>query len=113
MDPTVFIPHLPTRQNPINGDWVPTISLNPAAKLGELKVICDHPSDAAPEHFLQSQIRIAQAMRNVLAEDYIIIAGDPVLCALAIHEALHANGGVKVLRWNREARAYDLLIIED
>jgi hypothetical protein len=113
MDPIVYIPHLPTRQNPVNGDWVPTISLNPAAELGEIKVACDHPSDAAPDNFLDSLQRITSALHEITAQDYIIMTGDPVLCAGAIHVALGNVGKANVLRWNRENRAYDLLIIED
>jgi len=110
---TVFIPHLPTRQNPVDGLWVPTISLNPAAKLGELKVACNHPSDATPDNFSEALHRVALMLQSATAQDYIIMAGDPVLCAGAIHTALLNTGVANVLRWNRDTRAYDLLKIED
>jgi len=113
MEPTVYIPHLPTRQNPVNGDWVPTISLNPAAELGEIKVANDHPSDATPDNFEDSLHRIVTMLQRITAKDFIIMTGDPVLCAGAIHAALGNVGVANVLRWNRDTRAYDLLKIED
>ena len=113
MERTVFIPHLPTRQNPVDDTWVPTISLNPAAELGELKVICDQPSDAAPENIAAAMNEISKVINEFRSGDYIVMTGDPVLCAWAIHLALNWADRVCVLRWNREARRYDLLTIED
>lgn len=111
---TVFIPHLPTRQNPVDNSWVPTISLNPAAELGELMIICNHPSDAAPENIEVSGTRIEEAITGRhLIDDYILMAGDPVLCAAAIHWAWNEHGCVNILRWNRDERKYDLLYLEN
>jgi len=104
---------LPTRQNPVDGAWIPTISLNPAAELGELKVICDHPSDAAPEQFDAACVRLAKALDLATENDYIVMAGDVVLCAYAIHCVLTFTGVANVLRWNREERQYDHITIED
>ncbi len=112
MDPIVYIPHLPTRQNPlVNGQWIPTISLTPAAELGTLQVICDLPSDAAPENFEDAQQRVADKLSESSGEDYILMAGDPVLCGFAIHLMLSWFNQARVLRWNRESRSYDLLTL--
>jgi len=109
--PKVYIPHLPTRLNPLNNKWVPTISLSPAAELGTLCVINDRPSHAAPENIGEAHDRVIEEMATMDSRDYIAVIGDPVLCALAIHEALRHWNVVQVLRWNRLTRAYDLLRI--
>lgn len=112
MKRNVFIPHLPTRRNPVNGDWVPTISLTPAAELGEIQIACDRPTDAAPEHLEAAQTRIQSIMLDQYGrDDYIMMAGDPVLCAYAVYQAITYSGRANVLRWNRDRREYDLLTL--
>lgn len=109
MKPTVYVAHLPTRSDPVTGGPVPTINLQPAARIGELNIINQSPDDAAEEGFPFAAQRIRDALQSFTAEDYILMCGDSVLCAIAIHEAMLRCSGVKVLRWNRTARNYDLL----
>lgn len=113
MDRTVFIPHLPTRQNPVDGAWVPTISLRPAAELGALEISCEHPSDSAPENFPRSITKVRASLNSITDEDFILMAGDPVICAYAISYALERTGVANVLRWNRETRRYEHITIEE
>ena len=111
MERTVYIPHLPTRQNPIDNSWVPTISLEPAAKIGKLRTLCEHPSDASPENFSDACNYISKEMQGVNSDDFILMAGDPVICSFAIHCALLVCRKANILRWNREERSYDHLTI--
>lgn len=109
MKPNVYVPHLPTRPDPVTGGDVPTINLQPAARIGELNIINRSPKDAADDAFPFAASRIRNALQTFTADDYILMCGDVVLCAIAIHEAMLRVDGVKVLRWNRDARNYDLL----
>lgn len=111
--PRVFIPHLPTKINPLNQERIPTVTLQPAAKLGELVVINELPSDTALENFGRSHNMIIDVLHDMLdgPEDYIAFMGDPVLCALAVHEALKNWNVINVLRWDRQRREYDIIRI--
>lgn len=109
MKPIVYVPHLPTRSDPVMGGNVPTINLQPAARIGELNIINCTAEDAKESGFPFAAQRIRNALQTFTTDDYILMCGDVVLCALAIHEAMLQCDGVKVLRWNRDARNYDLL----
>lgn len=107
----VFIPHIPTRFEPLNGERVPTIDLNPAASYGTLRLLanlnCGGPvtQDLLPTALEQ----IRNGLSTMSHDDYIVAVGDPVLLAAAIAYAADMHGKVKVLRWDRHTKSYTQL----
>ena len=51
--------------------------------------------------------------RQVLAKmkdtDYLVMAGDPTLCAICVAVAAELNEGCSVLRWDKHKLRYDVL----
>lgn len=110
--PKVYIPHLNTRQDPITQAYTPAVNLQPAARIGKVVALLNKPRDPIPERFRLSSQKVRRGMRDFDSErDYLVLAGDPLLMAVAIHEALQRHPVVRVMRWDRSARAYELVEI--
>lgn len=98
--PTVLIPHLPQRRDPITGGLVPTIDLRPAEEFGRLLVVesgARWSGNAAP---------IREAIENTSDPMPIVTTGDVLALALAIHYTLDRYNRVVVLRYVRRERKY-------
>lgn len=108
----VFVPHLPTRHDPVTKSFIPTINLQPATKIGSLFICNDRPNDAQREGFEAACCNIEKDLENITRQDFVMMVGDASLCAFAVHIALKKTGQANMLRWNRDSREYDLLQLE-
>lgn len=111
MTRSVFIPHLPTRYEPLNGGRVPTIDLTPAAEFGRLVLLSElERSGSITQEVLPRLIgQINFGMAAFKAGDCIVAVGDPILVAAAISYASDLCGSVTVLRWDRHTKSYSEL----
>lgn len=101
----VFVTHEPTKWDEAAQRAVPLFNLTPAATYGDIEVLM--PAGAS----LLSTVPMVRVMRDRLAkfsdDDYILPVGDPASIAAACAIAAEMNAGrVKLLRWDRKARAY-------
>lgn len=108
----VVVPNLPTRYDAATRDRVPSIDLNTATRYGDIVCATRGPLD---------QQYVGVALASVFAEvqrmvpgDLILITGDPILSAAAIHYAsIHlGENPVRVLRWDKQRHAYDELEVK-
>ena len=104
---TVFIPNVPTRYDAATEGRVPSIDLNPATQFGSLVTMTktDAPAD--------QQVRDIKAEIDIRFQegDYILCVGDVVLTAVAIAYVSKLFGAATVLRWNRRAKSYDVVMV--
>lgn len=106
----VFIPHVPGRQDHVTNTTVPSLDLNPARQFGEL-VTLNGPRRLLTDEQVQDGIsNIADGMLDFTDQDYILCVGDVALIATAIAYAsdLGLEGPIKLLRWNRETKRYNV-----
>lgn len=81
-----------------------------AEEYGNLKVIFS----SIGRNF-SSEGAVAQARRVVDQmdeNDYIIMAGDPALCAICVTAAVEQKGFCKILRWDRVQLKYSEMTID-
>lgn len=108
--PRVFIPHVPSRYDHVAGLPVPSLDLNPAHQFGEF-VTLNGPCRLLNEDDVNAGISaVADGMAEFRAQDYILCVGDVALVAAAIAYAADGiSSPVKILRWNRETKRYDVM----
>lgn len=107
----VFLPHVPTRYDPLSGNRVPVIDLKPAADFGELvSMVADGPTPS-PETIDNFINQVCSSIESMEPHDYIVATGDPVLISAAIHYAAKKFDFVNVLRWDRQSHTYRLMEI--
>lgn len=111
---SVFIPHVPTRYEPLKGGRVPTIDLNPAAEHGTLVLLADLEcgGPVTQELLPKALEQIHDKLSQMTCDDYIVAVGDPILVAAAIAYAADQHGKVKVLRWDRHSKRYVALEVD-
>lgn len=103
--PTVLIPHVHTKYDPISKQRVATIDLTEAQEYGELEVVTSGDVNV-PDGVNQLYDRIMDG--EFTASDYILAIGDPLLIGAALSYAAEKIGGpVTVLRWNRFGKHYE------
>lgn len=103
----VFIPDIPTRYDKATDSRIPSIDLNPASQFGELVPMS---SSGNPNEVQMEEVR--ETASRVGPEDYVLCVGDIVLTALAIASVCAVNGSVRLLRWDRESRSYNVVTVE-
>ena len=107
---TVFIPHVPTRYDPLTDSRVPTLDLNPAATFGQLVRLTTPSAGPLTQDNLDVALNeIQHGISGIQPDDYVVAVGDPILVAAAIAYASDINGSVKVLRWDRHNHCYNCL----
>lgn len=116
MKPKLFIPHLPVRFDPIENRALPTVSTAPAVAMGDTVVINRLPIAPSVSEFEAAQREI---VKRIAAEfdpknDFVVMMGDAILFAAAVSAAclLTGAGPIKTLRWDRDARRYDLFEVD-
>jgi len=93
-------------QNDIRKDFTP------AEAYGTLAEIFYGTSDVAEPDKIVEHAR--RSIRNWEPGDYLLMVGDPSLCALCLAIALEFDptGRVTLLRWDRIKRAYSVLPLD-
>ena len=103
----VFIPSLPTRFDAVTGTRIPSLDLNPASNYGELVVWTRGPHE--PDDISAAAKTVTRMSHAVKEDDYVLAAGDLIVAAAAI-AAIHKRlGKVKLLRWDRRVKKYDVM----
>jgi len=80
-------------------------NLFPAKEFGELKVLLPEGQIALSPG--PSIYRLRQKLLTYCDDDYLVLIGDPVACALAAMVAASFNNGkVNFLKWDRQHKGY-------
>ena len=98
--PTVYIPHLRMREDPLTKQRVSTINLVPASHFGTLSVCTSDNEALNKDNFAASVATIRAKMLDIQEGDFIAMTGDPTLCGVGISEALKHLDRITVLRWD-------------
>jgi hypothetical protein len=64
----------------------------------------DFDGKAAIEH-------ARMALRDMHPDDYLVMAGDPALCAICVTVAAELLGGCMILRWDKNKLSYSSLFL--
>ena len=105
----VFIPQEPLRKTD-SGAMVPLYDLSPALEYGALEVLL--PSGPVMLSTKPMVDFMKTKMDGFSDDDYVLAVGDPVAILAAGMVASHANNGrVKILRYDRQHRAYTVVPI--
>lgn len=106
----VFVPQVPSRFDRSMGAWVPTISLEHAAKFGDVVVML--PPEASRLATVPISRALREKMRDFGPEDFIVAVGDPSVLAMAAVLAHKTVGKLRLLKWDRVMSEYILMEIE-
>jgi hypothetical protein len=103
--PTVYVVQEPLRRDSSTGDLVRYIDLTPAREYGDIETLLP------PGRLMLSPEPTVERLRDGLIhftdDDFLLPVGDQVAIAAASAVAANINGGrFKVLKWDRQARAY-------
>jgi hypothetical protein len=103
----VYVPHVPSRYDPVLSRKVPVFDLQPATQYGDLVFLTDMYNDVRGELSLELFQKMSDTMINTMTpNDYLLCVGDPVLIAAAIKYATDLFGSVNVLRWDKSKKEY-------
>ncbi len=110
----VYAVQVPARRDGPRGGWVEKFDLAPAKQFGEVVRLLPYgnvPNDPA---------RVRGQLRGALADfdfkvDHILLLGDPVACAMAVHILAEFQGApdetIKALKWDRRTGTYSPYVI--
>lgn len=100
----VFIVQDPLQKDE-EGRWVPKFDLTPAAAYGDLTVLL--PAQVSPLSSAPTVRELQRRLKDFNDDDYLLAVGAPTLIGWATALAASSNRGrVKMLVWDRSARAY-------
>lgn len=105
----VFLPHVPTRFDPLTSQRVPSIDFTPAAEFGKLQQLTTFDRAIESDDVNDALDQIQTNLSSLTPNDYIVAAGDPILIAAAISYANDLIGVARVLRWDRQSKSYNLV----
>jgi hypothetical protein len=92
------------------GKMRPVFDLSPARKFGQLQVMLPSEPVGDAQPFVDTMREI---LVNFTPDDYLLPLGDPALMGAAVAlAAIHGNGCVRVLRWDRYTRGYQVVEID-
>lgn len=106
----VFVVQQPAKL--IGGEWRPIFDINPAKVFGKLNFVLLRPGNI----FLDALPNVFAHMRNVLKDfddgDFILPTGEPIaIAATCIIAAVANNGRIKILKWDRIEKNYQIVQI--
>lgn len=105
----VFVVQQPAKLDK-NREWKPIFDIRPARYFGRLVFITLRPGNIR----LDTLDTVLDHMQSVLADfndtDFILPTGEPIAIAAAAAIAAKVNGGrVKLLKWDKFARDYQIV----
>lgn len=78
-----------------------------ADRFGDVKIIY---SSIGREFYPTAAIEHARrVLSNMREDDYLVMSGDPALCAICVTVAVEKWGRVNILRWDRNALNYSTM----
>lgn len=101
----VFIPHIPHRRD-ADGKLQPTVNVEPARAHGELTLLSGPNDSIYAGHAIVEKFRAGLAHYNYADGDALVALGDPTLIALAALIIGQRSPRIRMLKWDREQRAY-------
>lgn len=105
--PRVFIPQIPSRYDTNINAWVPTVNIDNAKQFGEVFVML--PPEASRLETDKIVELLQKAMVDYCDDDYVLALGDPVVIAIASAIADRSSSPLRILRWDKRSRNYQLL----
>jgi hypothetical protein len=105
MSNTVYVVQDHRRYDKLTGQYVSVHDLSPAEEFGQLKYLLT-PTAApwAPESIIND---LWEGLEGFKPGDYLLMVGNPVLCALAAVVACDITGGrISFLQWNGKEYRY-------
>ncbi len=111
MTPRIFIVNEPLKKNPETGELERMVNLRPAMDHGVLIFLL--PPGPLPEDPRSTLTALKAGLLDFTADDFLLLIGDP--CAMAWAAAIAADktdGHLKLLRWQRDQRRYDPVVVD-
>ena len=81
-----------------------TKDMSEARKFGKLRAVFENPKKPYDTYRLVSQARFV--LQNFEEGDYLLMVGDPSLCALCMTVVAETCGRINVLSWDRRYFTY-------
>jgi hypothetical protein len=106
----VFVPQEP-RRHLEDGSWVPLYDLSPALQFGTLNVLLPH----GPQSLYTTETikTLNKKLEGMTDDDYILLIGDPTAMAATVMVASRImNGELKLLKYDRNSRKYNVVIFK-
>ncbi len=103
----VFVLQAPARRTGPSGGWTEKFDLTPAQAFGRIVRVL--PYGNVPEDPTPTREAVLKAMMDFDPdEDYVLLLGDPVACAQAIHVLAFdlGIGHLTTLKWDRREEKY-------
>ena len=107
MSRKVYVPNLPTRWDAATRSRVPSFDLNAAAAFGELVVLSEGPLSSDNINDVIDDVQ--QRSEAIEPDDLVLMVGDVVVTAACLALACDNNKQVRVLRWEKNKRTYDIM----
>lgn len=105
--PRVFIVQVPARRSGPRGQWVDKFDLSPAEEHGEVVRLLGYGN--APEDPEPTRRLLEEGLKDFdLSIDSLLLLGDPVACAQAVHVLAFTFGvpALNALKWDRREERY-------
>jgi hypothetical protein len=100
--PRVFVPQVPHKR--IGNELVEAYDLTPAREFGEVVVLTGPSAKPWTNSVLDE---MSEKLLEVTEEDYILMVGSPVMCAIAVaYMSEELNGKVNFLQWDGLRKRY-------
>lgn len=107
----VYVPQVPSRYDQHIQSWVPTVNLDPAKAFGQIEILL--PPEAgrmAPESLYKILLK---GMEKITKDDWLLATGDPIITAIVTTLAVQKlDGLLRLLRWDKRAKAYEPIEIQ-
>ena len=104
--PSVYLPAVPMRFDPLLNIRAPVIDVSPAQHFGELRPLLDLDYNLGNNQFEEAVEIVCEKLAEFGAEDFIAAVGDPILIAAAVSFVLSRRSSCNVLRWDRRKKVY-------
>lgn len=94
----------------VDGKWQPKIDIQTASDFGDVVTLVPASHTRAALVTQPTLAGFRRALQDFCDDDYILPVGDITLVAMAVAVAASINRGrVKLLRWSREDKRYDVV----
>ena len=107
MSRKVYVPHLPMRWDAATRQRVPSFDLNAAATFGELVVMSEGSVNGSNINRVIREVQ--EKAEEISNNDLVLLVGDVVVSAACLALVCDNNGKVRVLRWEKNKRTYDIM----
>lgn len=102
----VFVTQIPNRRDRESGAWVPVFDISPAADFGEINVLMPSTTSIYETTKLVGHLREKLGAYNYDRGDFIVMAGDPAVIAVAASVLATKTPRYRILKWEREQSIY-------